>query len=79
MSGFYLLQLPSGLEVLSYSCDKCHEAYRDIPRNGTIFCCGRNIPVPEKVTRRERYERPGSGAVDLSGPVKIAGRILGIV
>ncbi len=76
--GFFKLAA-GGLEILAYHCSKCATLYTDIPQGASVFCCGKNIPVPAKVTRKVQYASARQGAVDLNQPTRIGDRILGIV
>jgi hypothetical protein len=77
--GFFRMAA-AGRVIFCFHCSACNITYTDIAQSSQVPCCGKKksydgkdgIPTVEYGTQR-------GAAVDLSSPVRIAGRILGIV
>jgi hypothetical protein len=75
--GFYILKT-SVREIRCYRCKACTE-YRDVPLSGTLWCCGKQIPIPKDIKRVVEYRSPAPGSVDLSQPTRVGDSYVGIV
>jgi hypothetical protein len=76
--GFFHLAA-AGRVILCFHCSACNITYRDIARGAQVPCCGKQKSYDGKEIPTVEYGTQRGAAVDLSSPVRIAGRILGIV